>query len=1103
MNLLKTKSIFSLYENEIGPKKTSANEAKDISDIDSPRKALTKIHQLTGTPLRKFIGDFKNGLNSSAFELKITPKIDGHPFRVAWIDGNAYVETGYSGLMGRKELETQKVADHVKRFFDYIDKQDKTPLFDELNKYGLKGIKIMGELLANGENLTDNGKITYVGTTYDATKIGKVGSVVVIDIKGATLEKLSDLKEDTAEQLKTFLASEFSGENVSYFDIDKFAQRIELKRDDFPQDLLEKIAVDDPKKIKAPVAEEIKMEINAALTDILKKKFKNPPIMDPEDESLEGVVFELGGNLYGIHYQSWKDIRKSYFADIDEVKEYVKLFLAKMTGKSENASISSMVSEIRSNMDKYQPIWKKSYKEFLAKRKELTDKVLNDKSLPKFVQQVGKHQVEELMKKFRDEDINDDLNSLLNVIMPVKDAGGKTICIIPGSFRPPHKGHFEMIRHYSELADEVIVVISGQATVSSRRPDKFGRTMPNYVAGQILKIYCEAYGLKNITIRPVMKLMQWVAWKVRSTTNAKIIFGVSAKDDTSRFDMFTTDRFKKANPTLEILPPEEYTADAVKDGDTDISASWVRDHIDDKKALRKIVPDKLTDEEFEKVYELINPPSGEYPDMNNKALADKLFVPESVQVESGHMVDNVVPINQENVEATVADFRKAFCEYAGIDEKFVQPVGSTGKRLPGNSSGDLDLAIDLSALLATGKEIKDKRDWFAFCRTFADQQEVEHNEKLNISLFSVRWPIANENGKQGGEFVQIDLFLHKNMKMLQWGMYQPKEEEGKDYEKSAIRALLMMTIAKYGFTEVLETDDIPGEGVVPVKYRRRRYKQSEGLYELLLERPLKKNGTRCKNFQEKEKKLLSDDPEKISELLFGKEYKSDQLLTVREVWDAFKNSEMWKDRKIRDDVEKEFEEKLEQFSLQKPKYIDFAESLTEDEAKDSKDRVAVIITDGKNVIVGQTPQRVKKGLEGNCDLPKGHAHEGEDLETAAKREVNEEIGLKLDSIEQVTDKLPYLKGTTITFFVSKMQELPAESSLKCKSFFEYNGKQYPEIAAYHHVPLTSLEKYLYKGLAKTLTDAKVKEKIAELQESKELTSMFFRLYKNILNESKL
>ena len=82
------------------------------------------------------------------------------------------------------------------------------------------GIKILGELLANGKDFADdNGTITYVGTTYDATKLGKLGSVVVIDIKGATLEELTDLKPDVKKKIIDFLALKFSDKNASYFDI--------------------------------------------------------------------------------------------------------------------------------------------------------------------------------------------------------------------------------------------------------------------------------------------------------------------------------------------------------------------------------------------------------------------------------------------------------------------------------------------------------------------------------------------------------------------------------------------------------------------------------------------------------------------------------------------------------------------------------------------------------------------------------------------------------------------------------------------------------------------------------------------------------------------
>jgi|TARA_B100000282_G_scaffold88509_1_gene61864 cytidyltransferase-like protein len=47
----------------------------------------------------------------------------------------------------------------------------------------------------------------------------------------------------------------------------------------------------------------------------------------------------------------------------------------------------------------------------------------------------------------------------------------KTIAIVPGAFKPPHKGHLDMVRAYANIADEVIVLIS--------KPTKSGRKLPN------------------------------------------------------------------------------------------------------------------------------------------------------------------------------------------------------------------------------------------------------------------------------------------------------------------------------------------------------------------------------------------------------------------------------------------------------------------------------------------------------------------------------------------------------------------------------------------------------------------------------------------------
>ena len=45
-----------------------------------------------------------------------------------------------------------------------------------------------------------------------------------------------------------------------------------------------------------------------------------------------------------------------------------------------------------------------------------------------------------------------------------------TLAIVPGSFKPPHKGHWEMVMNYVNKVDKVIVLISNISTraISSR-----------------------------------------------------------------------------------------------------------------------------------------------------------------------------------------------------------------------------------------------------------------------------------------------------------------------------------------------------------------------------------------------------------------------------------------------------------------------------------------------------------------------------------------------------------------------------------------------------------------------------------------------------------
>ena len=142
--------------------------------------------------------------------------------------------------------------------------------------------------------------------------------------------------------------------------------------------------------MKKEEAERIRDSINATMTDIMKKRFKNPDIMPADDGSLEGVAFELNGKMYGIHYQSWKDIRNSYFGEIDEMANFTKKFLSQITGMPEKTGFSQMVNAIRKSPDKYQAKYEELLPKFLTRSAELIDNAETRTDLPKFIDGISK-----------------------------------------------------------------------------------------------------------------------------------------------------------------------------------------------------------------------------------------------------------------------------------------------------------------------------------------------------------------------------------------------------------------------------------------------------------------------------------------------------------------------------------------------------------------------------------------------------------------------------------------------------------------------------------------------------------------------------------------
>ena len=191
----------------------------------------------------------------------------------------------------------------------------------------------------------------------------------------------------------------------------------------------------------------------------------------------------------------------------------------------------------------------------------------------------------------------------------------ETIAMIPGSFKPPHKGHYAMIEHFSNISDRVIVVIS-EPTESIRRTPG-GKIITGNNAREILDIYIKAGKLPNIKLETAPQPVKWVYDFIaeHTTPGQKILLGVSGKgDDANRY----LGAKKYASEGVEI------EASVFTDSDLNVSASTIRKVLDTPTLgeIDQFLPTHLTKEDKDKVLQILSQLDEDYSSSSSWVLPD-------------------------------------------------------------------------------------------------------------------------------------------------------------------------------------------------------------------------------------------------------------------------------------------------------------------------------------------------------------------------------------------------------------------------------------------------------------------------------------------------
>jgi len=163
---------------------------------------------------------------------------------------------------------------------------------------------------------------------------------------------------------------------------------------------------------------------------------------------------------------------------------------------------------------------------------------------------------------------------------------GETVAILPGKFKPAHRGHLDMIKHYAQLADRVVVLVSPK--------EKDGITAQT--AAEIINIYLDDANITNTDVEiaqfasPVRAAMEY--GNLPEMKGTKIILGASTKggDAAERFSR----NVQKYVEDAEVLNPLDYAFNPV--GEV-LSATDFRNALRSGEDIERFLPDTSKDRE--------------------------------------------------------------------------------------------------------------------------------------------------------------------------------------------------------------------------------------------------------------------------------------------------------------------------------------------------------------------------------------------------------------------------------------------------------------------------------------------------------------------------
>lgn len=237
--------------------------------------------------------------------------------------------------------------------------------------------------------------------------------------------------------------------------------------------------------------------------------------------------------------------------------------------------------------------------------------------------------------------------------------------------------------------------------------------------------------------------------------------------------------------------------------------------------------------------------------------------------EGGNAIKSSVRIDAENIRPTVLSVLEQIVPEFRISMSDIALLGSTNKKEPGQTAGDLDIGISMAAIIKNNKLDK-HYDALHIVENFIEKFS-EYKAMRAINVYSFACPIVNEDGHQTGEVVQCDLMPVSSLHLAKWTYYAPRESESR--YKGLYRNEVIYAILKNTDFDVI-SKDLSGE---PTIWKRYTLDLSRGLFRNKQKR-ITSGGIRTID-----KVHITNSPEEITKLMFGDKVLMNEILTFEQI----------------------------------------------------------------------------------------------------------------------------------------------------------------------------------------------------------------------------